>query len=190
MARWGTEGERADDDEHEALERDRRRREDDDAAAERRDVEWATTSWHSLVAGSLGHDVHVTTSTGSAVLGRLVDHGEGWCRLDVTPGSSSVVVLLAHVVSLRARPRVAPPRAIQRPPGSVLRRWARMREPVSVELVDGSVVTSRVGHVLSDAMTLVAAPDPAAADGGFTGQVTVPLSAVVCLRGPRLSAEL
>lgn len=167
--------ERADGDDLSA-EYGRRRREDDDAAAERRDVEWAATPWHSLVVGSCGHEVELTLTTGSVVAGEVTDVGGSWCL--VATGGSAVAVILEHVTSMRAPLRTTPPGRIQRPLGSVLRRWARMRGDVSLELADGTVCRGKVRHVLSDAVLVASDHDP-------VGRV-IPLTALISVRGPRL----
>jgi len=171
------EGERADGGDVSA-EHGRRRLEDDEAVSERQGVEWAATSWQSLVVGACGHDVELTLSTGSVVTGPVVDVGSSWCLVEM--GAGSVAVLLGQVVSMRATLRATAARTVQRTLGSVLRRWARMRAEVSLEVVDGRVIRGRLRHVLSDAVTLADPRDVA---------TTVPLSAMVAVRGPRLSVD-
>jgi hypothetical protein len=183
----GVSGERADPDEREAVVRDQRRRDDDEQVVERREVEWAATSWHDLVVGSVSREVSLRTVTGSEVVGVVADVGDGWCQVD-RPGRTAVV-LLDRVAGLRADLRVSPGPAVQPRLGSVLRRWARFREPVSVELVDAESVTGLVSHVLADALTVVAPTGP---DGEQLGgePVTVPFAAIVCVHGPGLRHDL
>jgi hypothetical protein len=158
------------------MEAGRRRLADDEAVAERREVELATTSWHSLLAGAQGEEIALATVTGSEVAGRVLDQGAGWCLLGV---GGWTVVVLEHVVWMKGVVRAAPPQVVRRGLGSLVRRWARARQQITVELVDGRIVDGRVGLVLSDALTLVT---PA-------GQTTIPFSALVCLRGPRLDDD-
>lgn len=166
----------------------RQRRLDDDAAAERREVEWSATAWHSLVVGACGHEIELTTSTGTVVAGSVVDVGSRWCLVDT--GGGSVAVSLDHIVSMQAPLRATPPRPIQRTLGSVLRRWARMRAELSLELVDARMRVGRVRQVLADAVTLEVAGDQDLVGGDRRGvAMTVPLDAVVTVRGPRLGLE-
>ena len=157
---------------------ERQRREDDEATAERLEVEWATTSWYSLVAGACGDTAEFTLSTGAVVEGTVIDVGDSWCLVDVTSGS--VAVALEHVLSMRADRRASPPRTVRPTIGSVLRRWARMRAEVSFELSGGRVVVGRVRNVLADAVTVAASP---------TTVRVFPFSGLVTVRGPRLTVE-
>jgi hypothetical protein len=177
MTGWPIDGERADPGDpfaRQGLER----HEDDEATTERLEVEWAATSWHSLLLGARGHPVALTVSTGGAVEGMVSDVGDSWCLVDV--GGGSVVVVLAHVVSMQAAPRAVPPRTLEPTLGSVMRRWARMRSPVSLQLSDGRVVAGQVRHVLADAVTVAASR---------ASVVAVPYTALVTARGPRLVNE-
>jgi hypothetical protein len=175
-----SEGERGDHSDRHLMSREGERTWDDQAAAERVEVEWAATSWRALVAGSVGDWVDVTLTTGSTVAGRCVDHGRGWCLID--GGGRYTLVLLDQVVMISGVGRVDPERRVQRGAGAVLRRWARMRDQISVELVDGRRVEGRLSEVMSDAVCVVRETESAR-------RVVIPLTAVVAMNGSAIAGE-
>jgi hypothetical protein len=156
------------------------RREDDAASAERLEVERAATSWHSLLAGSVGSPIDLVMCTGSAVAGQCVDVGRMWCLVDCE--TTHALVMVDQVVSLTGAHRVGSRSVAEPGAGSVLRRWARLGMPVSVELVTAERVRGVVAEVLSDALAIATDTEP-------SRRVMVPLTAVVTVRGPRLELD-
>jgi hypothetical protein len=152
----------------------------DQAAAERREVEWAATSWGALVAGARGDLVEVALTTGATVTGRLIDSGRGWCLID--SGTRYTVVLLDQVVTFDAAARVLPEASIQRGVGAVLRRWARMREQINVELTNGNRLMGTISEVMSDAVCVITETEA-------RRRVVIPLHAVVAVSGSTILVE-
>ena len=152
----------------------------DQAAAERREVEWAATSWGALVAGARGDLVEVALTTDSMVTGRLIDSGRGWCLID--SGTRYTLVLLDYVVTFNAAARVLPEPSIQRGVGAVLRRWARLREQITVELTSGNRISGNIREVMSDAVCVVTETEA-------RRRVVIPLRAVVAVSGSTIVVD-
>ena len=146
---------------------------EDDAAAERVEVEWAATSWRSL----LGHSpsqVELSLIDGSRILGELTDGGQDWSL--IRDRNRHVLVGLDHVVTVAGVGDVLPVGSTRRGMGWVLRRWARMRATISVQLVSGVHLHGTVGEVLRDAVVLVLDLDP-------PRRLLIPTKAIVCAAG-------
>lgn len=176
---WGSAEDRADRSDEPLVSDGVERRWIDQAAAERREVEWAATSWGALVAGAKGDVVEVALTTDSRVTGALIDSGRGWCLID--SGTRHTVVLLDHVVTFVAPARVLPEAPLQRGVGAVLRRWARMRERITVELANGNRISGIVTDVMSDAVCVVRETAPR--------RVVLPLRAVVAVSGSKIDVD-
>ncbi|MFL6181113.1 MAG: hypothetical protein ACJ73J_02290 [Actinomycetes bacterium] len=178
--RWGQAEDRADRSDERLVSHGVERRWVDQAAAERREVEWAATSWGALVAGATGDLVEVALSTDSTVAGRLIDSGRGWCLID--SGTRYTLVLLDQVTTFVAAARVLPEASIQRGVGAVLRRWARMREQITVELTNGNRIAGSVTEVMSDAVCVVTETES-------PRRVVIPLRSVVAVSGSMIVVE-
>ena len=147
-----------------------RRRSDDEAAAERVEVEWAATSWASLLNPS-GDTMTIRMLDGSSVSGRCTDAGRGWALLDCD--GRDVMLSLDHVVTVGGATSSTPGvGSVQRGMGWVLRRWARHRSTIVVHLVNGDRVRGTVQEVLADAVAVVAELEP-------PQRIVIPMSSVV-----------
>ena len=151
---------------------------DDEAATERVEVEWAATSWTSLLSSS-GGPLELSMVDGSRVAGRLVDTGDSWGLM--AAGDQFVLVRLQHVASVRGAISVVPRAGrSSRGVGWVFRRWARMRSALSVQLVSGDRLHGTIGQVLADAVQLVV-------DLESPRRVLIPTPAIVCASGDPFS---
>jgi hypothetical protein len=151
---------------------------DDEAATERVEVEWAATSWTSLLSSS-GGPLELSMVDGSRVSGPLVDTGDSWGLVAV--GDQFVLVRLQHVTSEAGATSVVPRAGrSSRGVGWVFRRWARMRSAVSVQLVSADRLHGTVGQVLADAVQLVV-------DQESPRRVLIPTAAIVCASGDPFS---
>lgn len=177
---WGSADDRADRSDEPLVSDGVERQWIDQAAAERREVEWAATSWGALVAGARGDLVEVAMTTESIVTGRLIDSGRGWCLID--SGTRYTVVLLDQVVAFIAAARVLPEAPLQRGVGAVLRRWARMRERITVEMANGNRISGIVSEVMSDAVCVIRETES-------PRRVVIPLRAVVAVSGSMIDVE-
>jgi len=151
---------------------------EDEAASERVEVEWAATSWTSLLSSS-GGPIELSMVDGSRVSGQLTDTGDSWGL--IVSGDQFVLVGLQHVASIAGASSVVPrPGLSSRGVGWVFRRWARMRSGVSVRLVSGDRLHGTVGQVLADAVQLVV-------DLESPRRVIIPTAAIVCASGDPFS---
>jgi hypothetical protein len=156
------------------------RRADDAAAAERLDVERAATPWQSVLAASIGSHLDISMRTGSVVAGRCIDVGRRWCLIDT--GTTHTLVMAEHVVSLAGAQGVAPQSLVELGVGAVLRRWARLALPVSLEVTNAERFQGAVTEVLSDAVTIATETEP-------VRRLLVPVNGIVTVRGPRLEYD-
>jgi hypothetical protein len=169
---WTSDAEPGDPNDQGLIADESRRRADDEAAAERVDVEWAATSWVSLLSPSSGA-LSVRMLDGSAVSGWCTDTGRGWALLDI--GGREVMLNLEQVLTVSgARSPTPAAGPVQRGMGWVLRRWARHRSPIVVQLVNGDQVRGVVQEVLADAVVVVAELEP-------PQRIIIPLSSVVLI---------
>ena len=149
-----------------------RRLADDEAAVERVEVEWAATSWTSLLTPS-SDPMTVRMVDGSVVSGRCIDAGRGWALLELD--GREVMLNLAHVLTVSGATSPAPAvRSVQRGMGSVLRRWARHRSTIVVQFVNGDRVRGTVHEVLADAVAVVTELEP-------PQRTVIPMSSVVLM---------
>jgi len=148
-----------------------RRRAEDEAAAERVEVEWAATSWTSLLTPSSEVVITARMLDGSTVTGKCTDGGRGWVLLEVD--GREVMLNSGQVLTLSGATSPAPAGgSVQRGMGSVLRRWARHRSAIVVHLVNGDRVRGTVQEVLSDAVVVAAELEP-------PQRMVIPMSSVV-----------
>jgi hypothetical protein len=154
---------------------DQERRADDAAVGERIEVEWAVTSWSTLVAGARGQQVDAVTSDGVRHSGHLSASGDRWAVL--TTASDDRLLLLDRVISMAGLGPAASPSPATRGVGSVLRRLAQLDAAVTVHLVDGSLARGRIVTVLADAFAVLTEDAPR--------RLVIPLGGVVWMSSDR-----
>ena len=167
---WTSDAEPGDPNDQGLIAAESRRRADDEAAAERVEVEWAATTWVSLLHPA-SDPVSVRMLDGSTVSGWCTDTGRGWALLDI--GGREVMLNLEHVLTVSGATSPSPAAgSVQRGMGWVLRRWGRHRSEIVVQLTNGDQVRGVVHEVLADAVVVATELEP-------PQRIIIPTSSVV-----------